>query len=149
MKFRTIWENVYSLKRQKPKGNVFFLVVLASTFLCFLALFYLKFPKVSHYEGVYHCDEVCKLETVFSFQDSKELQEHQKIMIQNQEVTLQKIEFKEIEYQGNQVFQVLQLEIPNLSKNENQTVEFQFLKEDISLWNMLYQAMKGGDENVK
>lgn len=148
MREKNIYDTVYSLLKEKPKCWILYLFI----FLFFLFVIFLAFVKIKQthiYYGKYSCKKTCTIETAFTIEDVKEVNEENTIIIQNQEYPLKIVSFKEIEYQSetSSVLENVVLEVPKLSFYDNQLVEIRLFQKEKNFLQILWDTLKGGDES--
>ncbi len=146
---RSIQNNVYAVRKYPSNHPFSFLILIIGLLFFLLFLSFYKVEKRKSYQGIYHCEDVCYLETAIPLEEIKKAKPEQKIVMEEKSFPLKIIDFGEIDSVNATAMQYLEIEIPDLSFYENQTVDFHWLLNEQSLLSLLWNSLKGGDENVK
>lgn len=151
MHIRSIWNNIYILKREKPKKLFLFFALILLFFLCIWFSSKREFQKSISLEGIYHCDKKCTLTSTLPLSIAKKLKEQKELQINEKKYPITIKEFGQISTieTMNISVQKVVFDIPKLQYYERQTIEFQLLLEKESLLKSIWRAWKGGDENAK
>ena len=146
MKTKTIWNNIYSLLKEKPKRKMFTMFIILSFLLFLLVIKEVKFSKTERVEGVYLSGTVCTIKSTIPYEIAKKLKNDMQIIIDKKVVPLKIKEFGKIDYiTDSMVIQSITIEVPKLSFYEKQTIEYQIIFEKEPIYKILIKAMKGGD----
>ena len=137
--------NLYALTHEKVSFlPYYFLIIFIFFFLLLFAIFY-KIPELVTINGIYSCEDTCTLTSYLPYEIVKKLKTNNQLRINEQKISITKIEFGELQ-QINQIYvEPMKIEIPQQDYFEKETIEFSIILDEKPFFKILYHAMKGGD----
>lgn len=146
MREKDITNNIYSMKRKKPKFFLLFFITTISFSILWIILFQFKTEKKLTIEGIYYCLEDCYVKTMIPLEEIKKLKTNQILKIENQKIPLKIEKMSEImELENIEPVQSVVIKVPKQDFFEKQTIELQIIKEKECLIKEILKAMKGGE----
>lgn len=137
--------NVEALKRKKPKIRIYFLFIFLLFLECFFFSF-LTFPTIKKFYGIYHCSEVCTIESLIPIDSAIYFKENNRMEINGKSFKMPKISFLEINTtQNKEVFQTIIITISKQDYYNYQMISYSIKSDDEIMWKLLWKAMKGGE----
>ena len=145
---RSIYHNVYALLQKKHKHLwlLFFSLVLFGLFG--KLLFQETVQLLGTYQGLYQCGKTCTLELTMSVDDVRYFQKELEVYVHDEKISVQSIDFGEVEVIYNIPVQTLKLVISKQDWYNKQPVEVKIVLRRESIGKKIIDVLRGGDDRA-
>ena len=125
---------------------LFFSFVLFGLFL--KLLFQETVPLLGTYQGLYQCGKTCTLELTMSVDDVRYFQKELEVYVHDEKISVQSIDFGEVEVIYNIPVQTLKLVISKQDWYNKQPVEVKIVLRRESIGKKIIDVLRGGDDRA-